>query len=818
MTLYRDLNFWVHTDQLRDGVEYYFRMATNDRNFYEVQVPLTGVYFNETGWARVMIKLADLTNLKFETISDEVTGTAQDLADPNKVYPVRMRGIPNLNGVRFLYAGVRNRSNPLPQTGEIWMNDIYTGDVLRDFDHSERVSVNLSVAGGAISVGGNWSRTGADYRGLRQSRGGGVDQTSFGLNARTDLQYFLPLAGFSIPLAGNFSRTRALPKFPPSSDTEIKDAAVRDSLRTERVTRGFTTSLSRRAQSQNPFMRYTFDRIKPTFSYSDSRGISPAVRDTTTSMTGSIGYQITWSGDRTFPLFGKNRMRWWFNSIDLSSSASRQTTRRWSLRAGEFRRDPFQYNAGLRNQGNVRYNPFRSLESNFGMAVSRDLGIRHDWHGIDVGREVARSNNMRVSFVVPRWKVVRLLEPTIEVQSNYNEDSSPNVRREGDPRGTRNVNASRSDTGRLRFDLGGHMKTLFRKLGWDADAQPAVPQGPGAGAPGGGDPSVTASDSTEAEQPNKPRPGLGSAAKGFGRILTRFQPISANIQHRLSSSYVRIPDRPDMAYRLGITTATGILADGSPLDKPDNRREEFSYNLNSSVRMLEMSNGQSIDLQARYAQGTTDNDFKESQQRATTRTWPDLQLKFDNLHEFRPLKPILAGGELTVDYRETHNESGTKNEPATVVIETFTLSPSLNFTWKNELTSTLNVSMSENSNDTRGSKSVTNSFSVTMDLGKNFRAGGGFSFFGKDVSFKNQMQSTLQVAYSKSGGERFTPGGNTGIPIPATTNFRIGPRATYTFNSNVNGSAFIDFSRTYAEASNQTISTVRLGVTAVINF
>jgi hypothetical protein len=695
--------------------------------------------------------------------------------------------------------------------------------VLRDFDHSERLSANLSVAGGAISVGGNWARSGADYRGLRQTRGSGVDQTNFGLNARTDLQYFIPLAGFSVPLSGNYSRSRSLPKFPPQSDTEITDAAVQDSLRTERVARGFTASLSRRVQSDNFLMRYTFDRIKPNFSYSDQRGISPSVRDTTTSMAGSIGYQLTWSEKKTFPLFGKNRMRWWFNSIDFSSSASRQTAKRWSLRAGEFRKDPYQYNATLRNQGNVRYNPFRSLESNFGMAISRDLGIPHDWQGVNVGTEIGRSNNLRVSFVVPRWPIVRLLEPTVEVQSTYNEDSSPNVRREGDPKGTRNVNASRNDTGRLRFDLSKHVVTVFKWFGWDPLQQPApAPNGNGqpggpAGEDPGVDPSVTGTDSTM-QQPKAPRPGVGSAVKGVGRIFTRFQPISASIQHRLSSSYTRIADRPDLAYRLGATTASGVVVDGEEVDTPDNRREELSYNLNSSVRLMEKANGQTIDLQARYAQSTSDSDFRESQQRGSNNTWPDLQLKFDNLHEFGPLKPILAGGELTVDYRETHNESGLRGEPPTVVAETFTLTPSLAFTWKNELTSTLAISLSENSSDTRGARSVTDGLSVTLDLRRNFRAGGGFGFFGKEINFKNSLETTLSMAYSKKGGERFTPGGNVPEPIPATTDIRVGPRVTYTFNTNINGSAFIDYTRSYAEALDQTISTVRLGVTAVINF
>ncbi len=829
LTLYRDLNFWVHTDELRDSVEYYFRMATNEDNYYEVQVPFTGEYYNETGWALVQIKLADLTNLKFEPSDSVVTGSATDFGDPSKVYPVLMRGLPNLNGVRFLYAGVRNRSNSIPQSGEIWMDDIYVGDVLRDFDHSERVSANLSVAGGAISLGGNWARTGADYRGLRQTRGSGVDQTVFGLNARTDLQYFLPLAGFSIPVSGNYSRNRSLPKYPPNSDTEIQDPAVQDSLRTERVARGFTTSLTRRVQSQNFLMRYTFDRIKPTFSYSDQRGISPSVRDTTTNMAGSVSYQLTWSGDKTLPLLGKNRIRWWFNSIDLSSSANRQTSTRWTLRTGEFRREPYQYNASLRNQGSIRYNPFRSLESNFGVAISRDLGLPHDWQGVNVGTEVGRSNNLRVSFVAPRWPIVRLVEPTVEVLSNYNEDSSPNVRREGDPSGTRNVNASRNDTGRLRFDLSKHVTTLYKWLGWDPAAVTPPPGGgsavpPGNAPPtGGGQPAGQggtgeAEADTTAQEPARPRPGVGSAVKGFGRIFTRFQPISASVQHRLNSSYARIPDRPDLAYRLGASTSSGVMKDGESLDTPDTRREELSYNVSSSVRLMEKQNGQTIDLQARYAHGTSDSDFRESQQRATNSTWPDLQLKLDNLHQFGPLRPILAGGELTLDYRETHNESGLKDQPATVIAETSTMSPSLLFTWKNDLTSTLGVARSQNSSETRGSKTVTNSFSVTLDLRKNFRAGGSIGLFGKDISFKNQLESTLNISYSKSGGERFTPGATDGTPIPATTNIRVGPRVTYTFNTNINGSAFIDYTRAYAEAQDQTITTLRLGISAIINF
>jgi len=827
LTLYRDLNFWVHTDSMRDGAEYYFRMGSNDKNYYEIQVPFTKTFYNNTGWARVSVRLADLTNLKFETPDSVVTGTAVDLADASHVYPVLMRGIPNLKGVRFLYAGVRNRSNPAPQTGEIWMDDIFTGNVMRDFDHSERVTANLSVAGGAIAIGGNWARTGADYRGLRQTRGAGADQTNYGINARTDLQYFLPLAGFSIPISGNYTHLKSLPKFPPNSDTEIKDPAVIDSLRTERVGRGFSTSLLRRTQSKNFLMRYTMDRIKPTFAYSDQRGISPAVRDTSTSMTGGLAYQVNWAGRMTVPLFGKNRLRWWPNSFDFSSTATRQKTHRWSLRNGEFRQDPVQYRATLISQGSVRYNPFQSLETSYGMTINRDVSLPHEWLGVNIGQETARGSNARVAFIPPDWPVFRLFDPSIEVQSGYNEDSSPNVRREEDPDGTRNVSASRNTTGRVRFDFSRHVKTIFKWIGWDPTGGETGRVPPPPPPPEGDDTGAGTTATAEPDSTPKPRPGLGTLFGGVGRILTRIQPISGNVQHRLSSSYNRITERPSYAYRLGWTTDTGLLdAEGNPVSSPDQQRENLTYNFNSSVRLKESSRGaQTVDLQARFAHNQATNSFRDSRTRTVTETWPDLQLKWDNLQEFKPLKPILASGQLTVDYRQNRTESGPADQPPISISEALTVAPGLQFMWKNELNSTLGVSYGRNSSETRGataqvsgSKSTTTNFSVNLDLRKNFRAGGGLMLFGKGLKWNNELETTLIIAYTKNGGERFAQGSTVAQPIPSATSIRVGPTARYYFSKNVSGSAFVDYSRTYAEATDVTTTTVRVGITALINF
>jgi hypothetical protein len=814
MTLYRDLNFWAHTDSLRDGLEYYFRMGSNESNYYEIAVPFTGTYYNETGWARVVVNLADLTNLKFEPTDSVVTGSATDTADPSRVYPIRMRGLPNLTGVRFLFAGVRNINGGPARSGELWMDDIFNGDVMRDSDHAERLSTNVSLAGGALSVGGNWSRTGADYHGLRQTRGSGADQTTLALNARTDLQYFVPLGGFSLPISGNYGVFNSRPKFPPNSDTEILDPEVADSLRTERKTRAFSTSLSKRSPSTGFLMRYTLDRIRPTFAYSNQRGISPSARDTTTNMSGSVGYQLTWAGDKTFKLFGKTRMRWMLNQIDFSVSANRQTAKRWTFVNGSFVESPFQYNASMRQQGSVRYAPFRSLDGNFNGFVLRDVGLEHEWAGINIGQEIARGENLHVSFA-PKWIGVRLFEPTIETQTSYNEDSGPNVRNPGDPKGTRNVSSGRNDSGKMRFDIGKQFATLFKVFGWNPGtftgtrtATPTTPTDPG-GQGGGGEPAGAAPDSTV----QKPRPGIGHLGTRLGQVMVSLRPIQFNVQHRENSTYLRIPDRPDIAYQLGITTDTGLEANGEPLDEPDQRTENWSFSLDSSVQL-----SKTFDVQGRYSRQISDSDFRASQSRSVNVSWPDIQANWDGLGSFRPLRPIVETGQLTMSYGETHQESGQRDEPPVSTNETLTFTPAIVLGWKNQLNTTLNFSYSSNTSETLGSASKSTNGSLNLDLKRNFRGGGGLNFFGKKMAWKNEMETSLILAYSRSGGERSTPGSSLVEPIPSTTSLRAAPTLRYFFSRTINGSAFVDYSRSFTEQTDQTTTVVRVGVSAVITF
>ena len=121
LTSYRDLNFWVHADRdnFSSDLEYYFWLAFDENNFYEISFPLTEDYFDPvTGWADVRIKLEDLTGLKFAQSDTlfEVTAKVRDIVRTSTRYNVRLKNRPNMFNIRFLYAGLRNVS----QTGQMF--------------------------------------------------------------------------------------------------------------------------------------------------------------------------------------------------------------------------------------------------------------------------------------------------------------------------------------------------------------------------------------------------------------------------------------------------------------------------------------------------------------------------------------------------------------------------------------------------------------------------------------------------------------------------------------------------------------------------
>jgi hypothetical protein len=829
LTSYRDLNFWVHADRelFNQDLEYYFRMAFDEDNFYEIKFPITEDYFDPvTGWTYVLVKLEDISSLKFAQSDSvfEVSGKIRDVIERNRQYNVRVVRKPNLFDIRYLYAGLRNvsQSNQV-FSGQIWLNDIYAGDVRRDIGYAERVSASATIGGGVLSLGGNWQKRDADFRGLRERRGSGVVAESYSMNAKTRVEHFIPLFGFSVPISGNYSKSTTLPRYLPNGDTEISSPSIRDSLRTERVTRSFSTSLVKKG-SKNPILKYTIDKLNTNFAFSEQMNRSPTARDTTRSMNGSLSYQINWSKPRDIKLIRGAKFRYWLNAVNFRMNASRRTTRRSRFRNGQFVRDPFLYDAAVNMSGSANYKPFNSLTSSFSGSLNRDLRRPHYVYGIDIGREVGRAHNLQISYKPPNIFLISAFSPDVNLNTAYNENSDPNIRRPGDPTGTRNVTNQRQAGVKMKFDVGKYFGKIFGAFGLVEEEEPPTKgsrpggppktgQGPAVGKPPSGQ-QTAEEDTTEA--PTRPRADPMVAVRKLGQILADIRKVNINVQQRFNSSYTRIPERPSYLYQFGLTESSGIVTSEGDLDTPDRSSTDLTLTLDSGVQV-----STNIDVSTRFTTTMRNSSTQGSESESQSMTWPDVSLKWGGLEHFGLFRPIFMYSSANLTYKKQTQETG-RGGIVDSHRESLTISPSMAFTFKNEITSTLSMSYSKNTSDNRGSITETSNMSITLDLKKNFTGGSGFKlpipFLAKKIKWSSTLNSNLNISYARSGGKRYQTGEEIFQPIPRTSSLRVSPNLTYNFSRALNGRFFVDYGRTYAEASDQTTTTLRIGVSAVLTF
>ncbi len=823
LSTYRELHFWVNTDSIRPGVEAYLRLGTTETNYYEIALPLTASYFDrQPGWHRVSVLLADLTSLKFVApdSTGRIVGAAVNVVDSRVRYPIRMRGQPSLFTVRFLYAGVRNARDgtTAPVSGRIWLDDVYVGDVRRDVDVAQRADFSFNLGGGIVTLNGSWSRTGPDFRGLRQKRGSGATSQTLSLSGKTNLRHFVPLDGFSIPVTVSYSRSTARPKFMPNSDTELLDRVVQDSLQTTRESRSLSTSLQKRG-SRFFLYRYTIDRMTTNFSYSETRLVSPARRDTSTSMSGTLNYQMSWPRgfERRLPLLGW-KLRWWLNSFNVRTSATRRTSRSWRNIDGEFRRDPFLFRASLQNSGSANWQPFRSLSATFSATQDRDPSRDHTWLGINVGPEVRRGHQTRIGWK-PTFALLRILQPDLNVTAAYSENASPTVRRLGDPKGVRNVSVSRNDQVKVRFDVGRYARKLFDAIGFDVGGKERerggrrapVPRRPGTRERADASPSDTTSAPSDSAAARRPDPL--TALRFFGRVITDLQPLNVSFSRRGQNNYTRIPDRPTLRYQFGLDRDSGVPG----FSRPERVSQVINMSADSGVRI-----SSDLGIQGRYTRSVSDAEFRGNETRSDNVTWPDVQARMSGLERFGLFSRYFNSVQANVQYKKSHQESGQKGEPPTAVRDNFNFAPALVLTWKNDVASNISVSYQKSLSDTRGSKSETTNFRTTVDFRKQFRGGSGFRlpipFLRKQVRWSGRLDANLALAYSRTGGRRFVTGTDFSEPIPRSTSLRISPTVTYSFTQALTGRAFIDYGRQFNEATNQTTTTIRVGVNAIFTF
>jgi hypothetical protein len=269
------------------------------------------------------------------------------------------------------------------------------------------------------------------------------------------------------------------------------------------------------------------------------------------------------------------------------------------------------------------------------------------------------------------------------------------------------------------------------------------------------------------------------------------------------------------AGRLGLPCGGRLELLIEELDTPERDSETVGLTLDSGVQLTK-----NIDIAGRFNRSPTTTTFRDAETTTRNMTWPDVSLSWKGLENFGPFAGLFTASSATLTYNVTKRESE-RNQVVESTSETMNLTPSIIFQWKNGIRSTVGVQYGKDTQDTRGSITENTNFRLTTDMKYTFTPGNAVKLplpFLRNKTLKSRLDTSINGSFSKTGGRRSAGAAGRFVSIPGTTSFGISPRVTYNFSRALNGSLFIDFTRTYNEQSDQTTTIVRIGITATFTF
>jgi len=479
-TLYNKMKMFVHGDsnlaELDESVplNFYFRVGADSiSNYYEFRTKLY------PGWDErnfVDIDFTELTALKSYLHANHPDSIS--LVDTTYGH-YTVKGNPSLSQVKFFVLGVEYDSVyydtvssgdstivdtlavPLiPVGGEVWCDELILTDVRRNSDFAGRMTASISLADlGDITF--NFSRTGADFFRLNQTKPEGSLSTKQSVSSRISLDKFWPPSwGLNLPLTARWEKTLRLPRLKTGSDIILPDD-LRQEEKTESKIWSVSASESFRKNTKNWLFNLTLNRITSSYTYAKKYSISPV-----TPVNNSTIYDVTGKYDLTprikpfFKPFSWTRkiflpasiydIKLFFLPTVLKFDAAVKSTRAYQLNnrgvvSSTYTRD---------FTGNQSYgmNLFTALKADFSTTTRRDISkpgsviFSLNPSEIEIGRERDYSQSFSTSFTP---KISRDLTPRIQFSSRYSDNSDL----AGNPDSTRTTQLSANLRGDISLDV-----------------------------------------------------------------------------------------------------------------------------------------------------------------------------------------------------------------------------------------------------------------------------------------------------------------------------------------------------------------------------
>lgn len=300
---YREARMWVlpragDFGPTRDH-RFFFKVGSDSENFYLYRTPLappvTGGVTPADWQPEIVIDFDIWLDLRRQaeellSISPPAPGDPPvEVWSADSTYAVVLadRGrAPNLAAVRELSLGVWNETG-LPQSGEIWVNELRLGRAVRDAGIAGSFNAVFDGAG-VLVTRFNLTNRGAFFRQLRD-RATYQDDRTMNLESTLAMDRWLPAEwGLEIPVTFELSNVSQAPTLLSNSD--VRADQIENLRQTRNDRRSVGVSLRKRTQTANPVVSFLVDGLDARARYSTADGSTVTTENDSETFDAGVGW------------------------------------------------------------------------------------------------------------------------------------------------------------------------------------------------------------------------------------------------------------------------------------------------------------------------------------------------------------------------------------------------------------------------------------------------------------------------------------------------------------------------------------------------
>ncbi|MFH2053934.1 MAG: cell surface protein SprA [bacterium] len=466
---------------------------------------------------------------------------------------------------------------------------------------------------------------------------------------------------------------------------------------------------------------------------------------------------------------------------------------------------------------------------------------------------------------------VTKLRPSIQFTGNFADQHDPAIRQAGDSDDVRSV--SNNGNWDLRFDLpiGEAVKSVLPEKKITATERSrmieeqrrreqqslrgsgrgrggAATDSTGVGGPGGGDLGgltpeerrrleeerllEEAQERLEEEQAQglgaTPEPAAPVEGEGgrldplallnpFLNILRESTPVKVTLSDKRSSSYTRLEETAPFWYMAGLENS---------LDVPDTMyaarasQESRSLNLSTTTKI-----NRNVGFDVKYGETNSLRDQVGTRSRSMKTDWPDVQFTLNGIEKWGvfgsqeddPNSGWFRSSNLNLSYKRTKNVNNYTEVSYNPSVST-SIGPRWTFNFHSGLTATLNSTLNKDASLSNGVLTTSNKMRFGLQLRHQFRAQGLLAKLGLYRPGNNPtVNMDVDISYQRDRTERLNPGGRPAAPT-GQTRYSVNPRFSYQVTRNLNGAVRFIYSHTKNVATDQSTTSLGLGVEATFVF